>query len=191
MAAPVNLRHGDDAPVDETRALPVQTHPAFLSLSASFTRPNDTATYAVNDLIGNSLTASAVTPMVFDVRTCPRGFIRWMAVGRSTTAVDMSFALHLFYTQPFAAGSYPADNAALYSAISRARLLDGTSRLDILIGSAVPRVCADGSVQVQTVNIPYDASETGYMYGLLTAQVAVAMGAQEVLTVKLLASAIS
>jgi hypothetical protein len=88
--------------------------------TATFTRPASATTYSVSDSIANSGTGSAVTPLTFKMGV-PRGLlisatcVVTPASGNLVIA-NLDFDLLLFRPDtdtPFAAGSYPADNAAL------------------------------------------------------------------------------
>lgn len=88
--------------------------------SASFTRPASATQYTAGDHIGNSATGSSVTPMTFKMGV-PRGALlsaKCVVTPASgnlvITALDFELLLFRPNTDiPFAAGSYPADNAAL------------------------------------------------------------------------------
>lgn len=89
--------------------------------AASYSRPADATTYAIGDMIGNSLTAASVVPMSFSVARVAGGSgrisaARCVVTAASGTIVLPAFDLLLFRPEaniPFAAAGYPADNAAL------------------------------------------------------------------------------
>lgn len=89
-------------------------------VAASYTRAADAMQYAAGDLIGTTTTAANVVPIVFDLSAL-RGSgrisgMRAVITAASGTIVLPAFDLMLFRPNtsiPFAAGSYPADNAAL------------------------------------------------------------------------------
>lgn len=101
-------------------------------LTATYTRAADATQYAAGDLIGNSTTAASVVPVSFDLSSISlqgsplstnvlSGRIsgcRVVVAAASGTIVltNLAFDLYLFRPNtdiPFAAGSYPADNAAV------------------------------------------------------------------------------
>jgi hypothetical protein len=91
-------------------------------VSGSVARPADATTYAPGDIIGNSLTAASVVPITFAGAarvTNGSGRIsgaRCVVTAASGTIVLPKFDLLVFRPAsgvPFAAGGYPADNAAL------------------------------------------------------------------------------
>tara|TARA_R110002074_G_C12558458_1_gene667628 strand:- start:24941 stop:25531 length:591 start_codon:yes stop_codon:yes gene_type:complete len=90
--------------------------------NATLSRPADATQYSVNDHIANSATGSAVLPLTFTmgIADCSGLIIgaRCVLTAASgsvvTTAADFDLVLFRPTTSvPFAAGSYPADNAAL------------------------------------------------------------------------------
>jgi hypothetical protein len=89
---------------------------------ATLVRPADATAYAAQDHIANSGTGSAVVPLEFVVGgASATGIIagaRCVAKATSGALVTTNFAFDLLLFRPatsipFAAGSYPADNAAL------------------------------------------------------------------------------
>ncbi len=83
---------------------------------ATMTRASGTTQYAAGDIVANSTSASLVVPLKFPAcRTANGSGI--ITGGRMIKSDDdvtaASFRLWLLTKQPFAAGSYPADNAAL------------------------------------------------------------------------------
>jgi hypothetical protein len=92
---------------------------------ATFTRPADTSAYAIGDLIANSTTAASVVPMEFtagrfDAANALQNrsvIITSARIIAATGAPTILPRLNLYATNgPFAAGSYPADNASLRGA---------------------------------------------------------------------------
>lgn len=94
--------------------------PQNLLLKANFSRPADATQYSAGDIIANSGTAASVVPITFTTPS-PNGIItgcRAVVTPASSTLVitALDFDLLLFAPAtgiPFAAGSYPADNAAM------------------------------------------------------------------------------
>lgn len=87
-------------------------------ITASVARPADNTAYAAGDIIANSGTAASVVPITFTVGGSSGRLTgcRATVVAASGTIVLPAFDLILFRPNtniPFAAGSYPADNAAL------------------------------------------------------------------------------
>lgn len=97
---------------------PVKVSGTTPRITASFDRPADATTYAVGDLIANSTTAANVVPLTFTI-SADSGRLtgcRSTVTAASGTIVLPAFDLILFRPAaniPFAAGGYPADNAAL------------------------------------------------------------------------------
>lgn len=88
---------------------------------ATFTRPASATQYTSGDHIANSGTGSLVTPMEFTTVVSPTGMVIEAACTVKPESGDLvitalDFDLLLFAPLadiPFAAGSFPADNAAL------------------------------------------------------------------------------
>lgn len=89
------------------------------------TRPAGTTQYTANDLIANSTTAASVVPLRFPAcrQDNGSGIITGGRIIKSTdTTTALSLRLWLFAAQPYAAGGYAADNAALaftYASMAR------------------------------------------------------------------------
>ena len=87
-------------------------------VTASISVPADATTFAIGDHIANSMTGALVTPMLFSVGRASGRISGARATVRaaSGTIVLPAFDLLLFRPAtniPFAAGSFPANNAAL------------------------------------------------------------------------------
>ena len=90
-------------------------------VTAELVRAADATAYAIGDLIANSTTAASVVPITFTAARTVGGTGRisgcsCVLTAGSGTIVLPSFDLILFRSEPnipFAAGGYPADNAAL------------------------------------------------------------------------------
>lgn len=108
--------------------------------TATFTTAADASAYAAGDLIANSTTAASVVPLTFDVtRTgalinsgrvfSVRGVVTPASSNLVITALDFDLLLFRPETNiPFAAGSYPASNAALTVSAAMYRELIGIFR---------------------------------------------------------------
>ena len=160
---------------------------SLIIASASFTRPTDTVAYAVGDIIGNSLTASAVVPLGYyfgsDVNPTAR-LIRQARIVRSTAVTTMAMRLWLFRGQPFTAGGYPADNAAL--GLSRNAALQCGGMVNFATTDfAAQNACA---VAVNNIASPFAVASDAPIFGLLEARTAVALGNAEQFEIALVAS---
>ncbi len=72
-------------------------------VSDSFTRPSDTTTYAVGDLIANSTTAGSVTPLILPVARIPdkAATIRRVRLKKSgTSTTNAQFRAHFYKASP-------------------------------------------------------------------------------------------
>lgn len=84
--------------------VPVISNNSEVRISANFTRPADTTTYAAGDLVANSTTSGSVVPLTFSnaVRTagdCVR--IERIRIEKSGTSLtNASFRFHLFEASP-------------------------------------------------------------------------------------------
>lgn len=105
---------------------------AISRVTATFSRPADVTAYASGDNIANSTTAASVVPMTFTLAV-PTGRItgaRCVVAPASGSLVitALDFDLLLFRPAsdiPFAAGSFPADNAAMAITAAAMRQLVG------------------------------------------------------------------
>lgn len=83
---------------------------------ATMTRASGTSQYTAGDIVANSTSAAEVVPLKFPACRTPNGS-GLITGGRMIKSDDdvtqASFRLWLLTKQPFATGSYPADNAAL------------------------------------------------------------------------------
>lgn len=168
----------------------------FTPFSAvSFTRPADTTAYASGDNIATTTTGSAVVPLRFLVAGDKggSGLILGARMAKSQANVtNASFRLRLFSSAPFAAGSYPADNAAIVatyaalqfqigyfdfttwnaeSAAAWSNALPNTrTSLSFNLGGAMPSN-ADSQIIVNTNRAVFDSQ---CIFGLLEARAAYA-----------------
>lgn len=118
-------------------AQPVQAGGFTPDAYAEITRPADTTQYTANDLITDTTTAASVVPLRFNVcrQDNGSGIITGGRIIKSTdTTTALSLRLWLFAAQPFAAGGYAADNAALsftYASMARfVGFIDFTTWID-------------------------------------------------------------
>ena len=92
------------------------------TVTASFTRPNDTTAYAVGDLVADTTTAGSVTPMKFVIPDTGRGIlIRRAWLRKSGTGITSAlFRLHLYRTSSIVCangdnGAWSTDSVAFYA----------------------------------------------------------------------------
>lgn len=183
MATVLNLRNssGGLTPVSSADPVPVSQVTKSdwaINASATFTRPNDTTTYAGGDLVANSTTAGSVTPMAFTVAPVPAGsfFVRRCRLYKSGANVNnAAFRLHLWSVSPTPANG---DNGAFSTSGSASYLgaLDVPSMLaftDGAAGSGYPLVGSSITVKLSSGQI---------VYGLLEARGAYPPAASEVFT---------
>jgi hypothetical protein len=153
--------------------------------SANFTRPGDTTTYAIGDLIANSTTAGSVAAMQFTVaRVSDKSFritrARVKKSGTSTT--NASFRLHLYKNDPAASsGITNGDNGAW-----------STKEAEYLgaIDVAMDKAFSDAAKGIGLPNEGFvisaqPSSGTRLVYGLLEARAAYTPANAEVFTVVL------
>ena len=131
-AACVTLRDSSGAAVPTGSATsPIVVVGTTPRLSASYTRAADaTGAYADGDMIGNTTTAASVVPITWTLSRASGRITgaRCTLAAASGTIVLPAFDLLLFRPEanlPFAAGSYPADNAALNITAAAMRELVG------------------------------------------------------------------
>ena len=179
------LVHGvdgvNDGDVSRTNPLPVGEF-LKVGVSANFTRPADTTTYAALDLVANSTTAGSVTPMTFAAARAndvPGQVVRGILHKSSTTSINGTFRLHLFSSAQAVANG---DNAAFVPSAL-------TTYLGCLEGSIMQAGTA-GSVAILTPvygsSVPFaPASGTQNIFGLIEARAAYAPASAEVVTVDL------
>lgn len=110
----------------------VQTGGTTPHLTATFSRPADNTAYTAGDNIANSTTAAEVTPLTFSLPrssgrlTGCRCVVAPASGNLVITALDFDLLLFRPSTDiPFAAGSYPADNAAMATTAAAMRDLVG------------------------------------------------------------------
>lgn len=156
-----------------------------LITASAFTRPSDTTTYAVGDLIANSTTAGSVTPMTFEdvVRVAGgsamlrRARIRSNRTSGATT--NAFFRLHLYRVSPTVTngdnGAWLSNQAANYigavDVVMSQQFSDGAS------GNGAPMVGSE-----ILIDLPDGVTD---IFGLLEARSAYAPGSAEQFTVSL------
>lgn len=154
-------------------------------VSANFTRPADTTTYATGDLIANSTTAGSVVALSWS--TAARisggsGMVRRARLNKSTTSLtNASFRLHLYGSDPAASsGITNGDNGAWLTKIA-----NYLGSIDII----VDRGFSDASMGIGIPNvggeITFIPNSGQTIYGLLESRAAYAPGNAEVYTVEL------
>jgi hypothetical protein len=146
--------------------------------SASFTRPADTAVYAVGDLVANSTTAGSVVPMEFTVSRVAAGSFmlrRARLLKTGTSLTNANFRLHLYTTSPTPSNG---DNGAW---------LTGHSGYLGAFDFSCDRVFTDGAAAIS--GFPLSGSEIAVklasgdkIYGLLEARGAYTPISAEVFT---------
>ncbi|TXH13358.1 MAG: hypothetical protein E6R03_11485 [Hyphomicrobiaceae bacterium] len=147
------------------------------TVTASFTRPNDTNAYAFGDLVANSTTAGSVLPMTFSLSDNGRGgLIRRARIRKSGTSVsNASFRIHLYRTQSVTAAN--GDN----SAWSTDQVANYLGSIDV----TADRAFTDGA---QGVGVPTNGAEINFqsnmIYALIEARAAYTPSALEVFTVE-------
>lgn len=155
------------------------TFGVMVNPSSNFTRPTDTTSYAVGDLVANDTTNTLVTPMSWTAARIAAGdfYIRRARLFKSTnTVTNANFRLHLYAASPTPSNG---DNAAWLTTISTY-----LGSMDVTTGFAFSDPGAGG------LGVPNSGSEIGVslasgqtIYGLLEARAAYAPGNAEVFTV--------
>lgn len=189
-AARVGLMDGSGNDVSSSNPLPVSSSGAAVAVglivtpSANFTRPADTTTYAVGDLVANSTTAASVVPLSWTAARVAAGsfYVRRLRLKKSTTSTTAAlFRVHLYSSNPSASsGIVNGDNGAYSTAatgyvggfdIQVARTFSDGS-----MGFGVPIVGAE-------VNVALASGTT--IWGLIECLGTYAPGSGEVFTVTL------
>jgi hypothetical protein len=103
-----------------------------MRITATFSNPSSAGAYTAGDAIANSATGSAVVPMTFDMAVPDGRLIGCSCVVTPATSnlviTACDFDLLLFRPVsgiPFAAGSFPGDNAAMSISAAAMRELVG------------------------------------------------------------------
>jgi hypothetical protein len=154
----------------------------FRSISATFTRPNDTTAYGAADLVANSTTAASVVPLSW-LTTGSRPFVISRILLRKSTAsvTNAAFRIHIFSGLPTIATT--GDNAAFATVVTGATTwlgsFDGTMAAAMADGAAVNCLPTGNYARRDCIGAP------GTLYGLVEALGAYAPGAQEIFTITL------
>lgn len=148
------------------------------TISANFTRPNDTTQYGSGDLVANSTTPGSVVPMTLTLanpaqnQTCVKR-VRLMKSG--TTSTNAQFRVHFYGASPAVTngdnGAWLSSKAANYFGsidVTLAAFSDGCA--------AAGAATAGAEIQINPVG--------GAFYCLLEARAAYTPSAQEVFTLK-------
>lgn len=147
--------------------------------AAQFSRPADNTAYAAGDHIANSTTAAQVTGLEFAMPSVSGRVLgaKVVVVPGSGNVVITNFAfdLLLFNAAPFAAGAFPADNAALNVTGALMRTLIGVVTFSAAAWRQPTGALTAGAAAWQRVNLssfcPYFLTgATPKLYGLLQAQ---------------------
>lgn len=155
-------------------------NPSLITSQASFTRPNDTTTYASGDLVADSTTAGSVHPLQF---TFPTANFKIQRVGLVLSgAVNTlgSFRLHFYSNGPTVANG---DNAAWSTTES---IYMGDVDIDCTLRTFTDH--AQGFGLFATSDVPLYLvinPATLLVYGLLEARAAFVPIANETFTVTL------
>lgn len=148
------------------------------TVTATFTRPNDTTAYAVGDLVANNTNAGSVSPMAFVIPDTGRGIlIRRAWLRKSGTGITSAlFRLHLYKSTAIVCAN--GDNGA-WSTDSVANYADA---LDITVDRAFTDGAAGFGLPVSgsDINVGQNA-----LLGLLEARGTYTPAAQEAFTIGL------
>src|SRR5262245_2140486 len=152
------------------------------SVSAGFTRPNDTTAYASGDLVANSVTAGAVAPLSLALPfTSGQGqtiILRARLYKSGTTATNATFRLHLYQSSPTPAngdnGAWSTDKAAAYLGF-----------IDIATLLAFTDGCANFGAAAAGAEMRLKLAAGATLYGLIEARAAYAPAANEAFTATL------
>lgn len=154
----------------------------FRSISAAFTRPNDTTAYNAGDLVANNTAAASVAPMSW-IRTGSRPFIvsRIRLHKSAASVTNAQFRVHLFSATPVI--STNGDNAAFASVVAGSAnwlgSFDGTMLATMNDGAVVNCLPTGPLLRRDYVGDP------STLYGLIEAVGAYTPAAQEVFTATL------
>jgi hypothetical protein len=147
------------------------------TISASFTRPNDTTAYASGDLVANSTTNTAVVPMSLalanpaQVQTIIK---RCRLLKSGTTATNGAFRVHFYGASPAVTNG---DNGAWVS--TKAANYFGSIDVTVI---AFSDGCAAAGAAAAGAEMQINLSSGSTVYCLLEARGAYTPAAQEVFT---------
>lgn len=162
--------------------MPVINGRQFRSVSATFTRPNDTTPYGAGDLVANNTAAASVVPLSW-LTAGSRPFVlsRIRLLKSGATITNAQFRIHLFRSAPVI--STTGDNGVFASVVAGAAnwlaSFDGTMVAAMSDGAAVNCLPTGNTPRRDYVGDPTT------LYGLLEAVGAYTPAAQEVFTATL------
>lgn len=157
---------------------------AARTISASFTRPNDTSAYAVGDLVANSTTAGSVVALSWANFSTSGSFYPVAVLLRKsgTSTTNAQFRVHLYSVAPTVAttgdnGVYATNVAGNANWIGS---YDGTMAAGHSDGCSVTCVPTEGVID------PGDLGQNPTVYALIEARGAYTPSANEVFTAVLI-----
>lgn len=147
------------------------------TLSATFTRPNDTTPYSSGDLVANNVTAGSVTPLTLALANpalAQTSVVRCRLSKSGTTPTNANFRVHMYSASPVVAngdnGAWSSSKAANYLGF-----IDVTSMLAFTDGcTGFAGVTAGAEMRLSGL--------AGSIYAQLEAKAAYTPVAQEVFT---------
>ncbi len=142
---------------------------------ATFTRPADTTSYSIGDLVANSTTANLVVPITVTLGYGGKGRLERVHIRKSTTTTtNATFRVHFYTSSPTVANG---DNAAWSTTLSGwCGSFDVTAAATIAFSNGTS---VTGGPTVGT-SIPTDVIKT--LYALIEAKAAYAPGDSETFT---------
>lgn len=154
-------------------------------VSANFTRPADTTTYAIGDLIANSTTAASVVALSWATAARFSGgaaMIRRARINKSTTTITVSsFRLHLYASDPAASsGITNGDNGVWLTKVA-----GYLGSIDVSADKAFSDAAKGTGAPSIGAEITFVPGSGSTIYGLLEARAAYVPGNAEVFTVEL------
>lgn len=160
-----------------------------LKATATFTRPNDTTTYASGDLVANSTDAASVVAMsfVFDRYRLSKGSVAVRSAiiqrGDATDVANAQFRLHLFSATPTFGTN--GDNDPISGNTTGASVWLGSIDVNTSIAFADDAVGDGVPTNRPEIVVPFDMgrADTVTLFGILEARAAYSPAAQEVFTV--------
>jgi hypothetical protein len=157
------------------------------TISAGFTRPNDTTAYAAGDVVSNS--TSAPTIMIFPRATSQAGgngiIQQAILVTSASVATKPDLELWLFDTTV----TMDNDNAAFTPTDAEMLTLVGVIRFptsSFVVGTATAGAGGNAACDVQNLGIPINTKNgDNSLYGILVVRNAYVPVAEEVFTVRI------
>lgn len=147
--------------------------------TASFTRPANTTTYAIADLVADDTTAGSVNPMVFTLPSSNFKLQRVSITKSNTTTTSATFRLHLYSSSPTVANG---DNLSWSSTISNYL---GDIDIDCSTRSFSNGGFGFGIFSASDFPVYLAVDQTLKVYGLLEAKAAYSPTSNETFTVTL------